>query len=129
MCSTLFALLVSIFSSLTVFLKIVLRFSIELLNLIDFFKIVNLHINDARYFVIILQGGMSNEMYNTIARVTDGIYEGTVHGTSLVFFFGLFEITFDQFLFCTGIAIGGDVFPGSTLSDHILRFNNIPQVF
>ncbi|PPE02281.1 hypothetical protein GOBAR_DD00615 [Gossypium barbadense] len=47
-------------------------------------------------------GGMSNEMYNTIARVTDGIYEG--------------------------IAIGGDVFPGSTLSDHILRFNNIPQV-
>lgn len=23
-----------------------------------------------------LQGGMSNELYNTIARVTDGIYEG-----------------------------------------------------
>ncbi|KAG2721303.1 hypothetical protein I3760_02G075700 [Carya illinoinensis] len=47
-------------------------------------------------------GGMSNELYNTVARVTDGIYEG--------------------------IAIGGDVFPGSTLSDHVLRFNNIPQV-
>uniref|UniRef100_A0A0D3AX21 CoA-binding domain-containing protein n=1 Tax=Brassica oleracea var. oleracea TaxID=109376 RepID=A0A0D3AX21_BRAOL len=47
-------------------------------------------------------GGMSNEMYNTVARVTDGIYEG--------------------------IAIGGDVFPASTLFDHILRFNNIPQV-
>ncbi|KAM0948457.1 putative ATP citrate synthase [Dioscorea sansibarensis] len=47
-------------------------------------------------------GGMSNELYNTIARVTDGIYEG--------------------------IAIGGDVFPGSTLSDHILRFDNIPQI-
>ncbi|KAG0478327.1 hypothetical protein HPP92_013046 [Vanilla planifolia] len=47
-------------------------------------------------------GGMSNELYNTIARVTDGIYEG--------------------------IAIGGDVFPGSTLSDHVVRFNNIPQV-
>ncbi|KAI0528908.1 hypothetical protein KFK09_001452 [Dendrobium nobile] len=47
-------------------------------------------------------GGMSNELYNTIARVTDGIYEG--------------------------IAIGGDVFPGSTLSDHVIRFNNIPQV-
>ncbi|MED6130368.1 ATP-citrate synthase beta chain protein 1 [Stylosanthes scabra] len=47
-------------------------------------------------------GGMSNEMYNTIARVTDGIYEG--------------------------VAIGGDVFPGSTLSDHVLRYNNIPQV-
>lgn len=29
---------------------------------------------------------------------------------------------------CIGIAIGGDVFPGSTLSDHVLRFNNIPQV-
>ncbi|CAF1920772.1 unnamed protein product [Brassica oleracea] len=48
-------------------------------------------------------GGMSNEMYNTVAGVTDGIYKG--------------------------IAIGGDVFPGSTLSDHTLRFNNIPQVY
>lgn len=45
---------------------------------------------------------MSNEMYNVLARVTDGLYEG--------------------------IAIGGDVYPGSTLSDHVLRFNNIPQV-
>ena len=27
-----------------------------------------------------------------------------------------------------GIAIGGDVFPGSTLSDHVLRYQNIPQV-
>ncbi|GKC20853.1 ATP-citrate synthase beta chain protein 2 [Tanacetum coccineum] len=27
-----------------------------------------------------------------------------------------------------GIAIGGDVFPGSTLSDYVLRFNNIPQI-
>jgi ATP citrate (pro-S)-lyase len=47
-------------------------------------------------------GGMSNEMYNVLARVTDGLYEG--------------------------IAIGGDVYPGSTLSDHVLRFNNIPQI-
>ena len=47
-------------------------------------------------------GGMSNELYSAIARVTDGIYEG--------------------------IAIGGDVFPGSTLSDHVLHFNNIPQI-
>ncbi|KAK9155814.1 hypothetical protein Sjap_003294 [Stephania japonica] len=47
------------------------------------------------------KGGMSNEMYSSIARVTDGIFEG--------------------------IAIGGDVFPGSTLSDHVLWFNNIPQ--
>ena len=29
---------------------------------------------------------------------------------------------------CQGIAIGGDSFPGSTLSDHCLRFQNIPQV-
>lgn len=27
-------------------------------------------------FNLWLQGGMSNELYNTIARVTDGIYEG-----------------------------------------------------
>jgi hypothetical protein len=27
-------------------------------------------------FIVYKQGGMSNEMYNTIARVTDGIYEG-----------------------------------------------------
>jgi hypothetical protein len=40
---------------------------------------------------------VSNEMYNVLARVTDGLYEG--------------------------IAIGGDVYPGSTLSDHVLRFN------
>jgi ATP citrate (pro-S)-lyase len=47
-------------------------------------------------------GGMSNEMYNVLARVTDGLYEG--------------------------IAIGGDAYPGSTLSDHVLRFSNIPQI-
>ncbi|RWW67913.1 hypothetical protein BHE74_00024609, partial [Ensete ventricosum] len=29
-------------------------------------------------FSVWLQGGMSNELYNTIARVTDGIYEGAV---------------------------------------------------
>ena len=27
-----------------------------------------------------------------------------------------------------GIAIGGDSFPGSTLSDHCLRYENIPQI-
>eukprot|EP00884_Botryococcus_braunii_P007180 jgi/Botrbrau1/16463/Bobra.0142s0058.1 len=47
-------------------------------------------------------GGMSNEMYNVLSRTTDGLYEG--------------------------IAIGGDVFPGSTLSDHCLRYDNIPQI-
>ncbi len=28
----------------------------------------------------------------------------------------------------TGIAIGGDSFPGSTLSDHCIRYQNIPQI-
>lgn len=47
-------------------------------------------------------GGMSNEMYNVLARTTDGLYEG--------------------------VAIGGDAYPGSTLSDHCLRYQNIPQI-
>lgn len=47
-------------------------------------------------------GGLSNECYNIIARNTDGLYEG--------------------------IAIGGDAFAGSTLLDHILRYEKIPQV-
>lgn len=47
-------------------------------------------------------GGMSNEMYNVVARAADGIYEG--------------------------IAIGGDAYPGSTLSDHCLRYEHIPGV-
>jgi hypothetical protein len=28
---------------------------------------------------------MSNELYNTIARVTDGIYEGTLFGKMVTF--------------------------------------------
>jgi ATP citrate (pro-S)-lyase len=47
-------------------------------------------------------GGLSNEAYNIIARNTDGLYEG--------------------------IAIGGDTYPGSTLIDHLLRFEQIPEV-
>ena len=47
-------------------------------------------------------GGLSNEAYNIIARNTDGLYEG--------------------------IAIGGDTFPGSTLLDHLLRFEGIPDI-
>jgi len=47
-------------------------------------------------------GGMSNELYSVLSRTTDGIYEG--------------------------IAIGGDSLPGSTLSDHCLRYQRIPQV-
>jgi succinyl-CoA synthetase alpha subunit len=47
-------------------------------------------------------GGLSNEAYNIIARNTDGLYEG--------------------------IAIGGDTYPGSTLLDHLLRFENTPEI-
>lgn len=47
-------------------------------------------------------GGLSNEMYNVLARVTDGLYEG--------------------------IAVGGDAYPGSTLADHVLRFQKIDEV-
>lgn len=46
--------------------------------------------------------GIMNEMFNVISRTTDGIYEG--------------------------ISIGGDKFPGSTLLDHILRFENNPEI-
>jgi hypothetical protein len=42
--------------------------------------------------VFILQGGMSNEMYNTIARVTDGIYEGKLFIMFLISYFFLFQI-------------------------------------
>ena len=41
-------------------------------------------------------GGMMNELFNIISKTTDGINEG--------------------------IAIGGDSYPGSTLLDHILRY-------
>ena len=47
-------------------------------------------------------GGMSNEMYNVIARAADGVYEG--------------------------IAIGGDAYPGSSLSDHVMRFEANPAI-
>ncbi len=47
-------------------------------------------------------GGMSNEAYNIIAMNTDGLYEG--------------------------IAIGGDAYPGSTLLDHLLRFEANPEI-
>jgi ATP-citrate lyase alpha-subunit len=49
-----------------------------------------------------VSGGLSNEAYNIIARATDGLYEG--------------------------IAIGGDAFPGSTLLDHLLRYEKNPRI-
>lgn len=47
-------------------------------------------------------GGIMNEMFNMISRVTDGINEG--------------------------LAIGGDVYPGSTLLDHLLRYEANPEI-
>ncbi len=47
-------------------------------------------------------GGMSNEAYNIIHKNTDGLYEG--------------------------IAIGGDTNPGSTLIEHLLRYEANPKV-
>lgn len=41
-------------------------------------------------------GGMSNELNNIISQNTDGVFEG--------------------------IAIGGDRYPGSTYTDHVLRY-------
>ncbi|RLF70515.1 MAG: ATP citrate synthase [Thermoplasmata archaeon] len=47
-------------------------------------------------------GGLLNEMMNIISRNSDGIYQG--------------------------IAIGGDRYPGSTLLDHLLRYEKIDEV-
>lgn len=49
-----------------------------------------------------VSGGMSNEAYNIIARATDGVNEG--------------------------IAIGGDSYPGSSLLDHLLRYEANPDI-
>jgi ATP-citrate lyase alpha-subunit len=47
-------------------------------------------------------GGLSNEGFNIVAQNADGIYEG--------------------------IAVGGDAFPGSTLLDHLLRYEKNPKI-
>ncbi len=47
-------------------------------------------------------GGMLNEAFNIISRNSDGIYEG--------------------------VAIGGDRYPGSTMLDHILRYETNPAI-
>ncbi|KAK6058335.1 CoA binding domain protein [Cooperia oncophora] len=47
-------------------------------------------------------GGMSNELNNIIGANTDGVFEG--------------------------IAIGGDRYPGSTYTDHIMRYQNDDRV-
>eukprot|EP00397_Hematodinium_sp_SG-2012_P001222 GEMP01001223.1.p1 GENE.GEMP01001223.1~~GEMP01001223.1.p1 ORF type:complete len:1110 (+),score=290.64 GEMP01001223.1:109-3438(+) len=47
-------------------------------------------------------GGMSNELNNMIARTTDGVY--------------------------SGVAIGGDRYPGSRFLDHFAFFEEIPEI-
>ena len=47
-------------------------------------------------------GGMSNELNNIISRNSDGVYEG--------------------------IAIGGDMYPGTTFIDHMLRYQADPEI-
>ena len=45
---------------------------------------------------------MSNELNNIISRTTDGVYEG--------------------------VAIGGDRYPGTTFMDHVMRYQENPDV-
>ncbi|MCD6512552.1 MAG: ATP citrate synthase [Thermoplasmata archaeon] len=52
--------------------------------------------------LVTVSGGMVNEMFNIIQQNSDGVYEG--------------------------IAIGGDRYPGSTLLDHLLRYEANPDV-
>ncbi|MFH1786715.1 MAG: citrate/2-methylcitrate synthase [archaeon] len=47
-------------------------------------------------------GGMLNEAFNIISRNSNGVYEG--------------------------IAIGGDKYPGSTLMDHVVRYEKNPNI-
>ncbi len=49
-----------------------------------------------------VSGGLSNEGYNICHRNTDGIYEG--------------------------YAVGGDVYPATTLIDHLLRYEQNPHI-
>ena len=49
-----------------------------------------------------VSGGLSNEGFNILARNTDGVYEG--------------------------YAIGGDAYPGSTLLEHMLRYERNPNI-
>ncbi|MFW3146321.1 MAG: citrate/2-methylcitrate synthase, partial [Thermoplasmatota archaeon] len=47
-------------------------------------------------------GGLLNEMFNIISHNTDGVFEG--------------------------VAIGGDKYPGSSLIDHLMRYEHNPKV-
>ena len=67
----------------------------------DNIKMSKLHRPGSVGFVSV-SGGMSNEAYNIVSRTTNGVYEG--------------------------IAIGGDAHPGSSLLDHLLRYEENPEI-
>ncbi|MCS7122417.1 MAG: ATP citrate synthase [Candidatus Micrarchaeota archaeon] len=52
--------------------------------------------------IVTRSGGLLNEMFRIVSRNSDGVLEG--------------------------VAVGGDVFPGSTILDHVLRMNNDPEI-
>jgi len=52
--------------------------------------------------LVTVSGGMVNEMFNIIQQNSNGVYEG--------------------------IAIGGDRYPGTTLLDHLLRYEANPEI-
>ena len=52
--------------------------------------------------LVTVSGGMVNEMFNIIQQNSNGVYEG--------------------------IAIGGDRYPGTTLLDHLLRYEQNPEI-
>jgi len=51
---------------------------------------------------VAVSGGLFNELNNIISQATDGVYEG--------------------------VAIGGDLYPGSTFIDHCLRYEANPEI-
>jgi len=67
----------------------------------DNIKMAKLHRPGSVGFVSV-SGGMSNEAYNIVSRTTDGVNEG--------------------------IAIGGDAHPGASLLDHLLRYEQNPDI-
>lgn len=52
--------------------------------------------------VVTRSGGLLNEMFRIVARNSDGVREG--------------------------VAVGGDIFPGSTILEHVLRMENDPEI-
>lgn len=51
---------------------------------------------------VAVSGGLFNELNNIVSQATDGVYEG--------------------------VAIGGDLYPGSTFIDHCLRYEANPEI-